>query len=53
MAKVLDCGLEVTEPELKLRFYIKFLTLEKGTELMIHPTPSYRINSTSAVILWG
>ena len=50
MGKVLDCGLEVSEFEFQLCYYIHFQTyaIRKGMNLLI-PPPSYGLDSITAL----
>ena len=55
MAKVLDCGLKVSEFQLQFRYYILFQpsTFEKDMNIL-YPYPlSYGLNSIIAIFLLG
>ena len=54
MTKVLDYGLKVSKFQLQLCYYIHFQTnpFGKGMNPLI-PTPNYRLNSITAVLLQG
>ena len=45
MVKVLDWGLEISEIELQLRYYIHFQIHILGKDMNILRTPSYGLNS--------
>ena len=52
MANVLDCNIIVKEFKLQSCYYIYFQTQEKY-KITDYPSPSYRLNSVTAVLLQG